>query len=311
MSDRRPAPAVPPWLERMIPFERSCVEIDGHLVHWMEAGKGRPVLLVHGNPAWSFLWRKVAAALRGEPLRLVMPDLVGFGLSDKPRDPSFHGLASHSRVVARFADVLGLDRPILVAQDWGGPIGLLALAGRPQGPSGIVLLNTIADPPRDGARPTAFHRFARWPAASDVAFRLLGYPLGVLARVQGDPRSIGGDVARAYRWPLRRMADRVGPLALARVGGEMLGAPPWFAPRGPGDSTVEGLSRCRAFLETFAGPSAIVWGEGDPILGRKLRRLEPLLPRARVTRTPAGHFLQEEVPDEIAAAVRGVAREVR
>jgi haloalkane dehalogenase len=291
----------------MLPFERACVEIEGRRLHWMESGTGRPVLLLHGNPTWSFLWRKVAAALAGEPLRLVMPDLVGFGLSDKPRDASLHQLRTHARLVGTFVEALGLDGLVLVAHDWGGPIGLLALADRPQRAAGLVLMNTIADPPREGARPTAFHRFARWPVVSDVAFRLFGYPLGVLARTQGDPRSISGDVARAYRWPFERIADRTGPLALARVGGELLGAPPWIAAASPDCSTIAGMRRCRAFLETFPGPSAIVWGERDPILGRRLARLESLLPRARVTRTRAGHFLQEEVPDEIAAAVREVA----
>ncbi len=306
--DRLPAPTLPPWLERMVPFERSCVAIEGHRLHWMEAGQGRPVLLLHGIPTWSFLWRKVAGALAGEPFRLIMLDLVGLGLSDKPRDPSFHQLRTHARLVGEFIETLDLDRLIFVGQDWGGPIGLLALADRPERAAGLVLLNTIVDPPREGARPTFFHRFSRWPVVSDIAFRLLGYPLNVLARVQGDPRSIRGEVARAYRWPLQRIADRVAPLALARIGGEMLGARPWIVPDAPDHSTIEGLRKCQSFLQAFSGPSAIVWGERDTLLGRKLRRLERLLPQARVTRTQAGHFLQEEVPKEIADAVRDVAR---
>ncbi len=307
-NDRLPAPALPSWLERMVPFQRSCIEIEGHRLHWMEAGQGRPVLLLHGIPTWSFLWRKVAAAFGGEPFRLVMPDLVGFGLSDKPHDASFHQLRTHARIIGELIEALGLAQLIFVGQDWGGPVGLLALADRPERAAGVVLLNTIADPPRAGAQPTFFHRFARWPVVSDVAFRLLGYPLNVLASAQGDPGSIRGDVARAYRWPLRRIADRVAPLALARVGGEGLGARQWMVPDSPDHSTVEGLRKCQAFLQTFSGPSAIVWGERDPILGRKLRRVERLLPQAHVTRTQAGHFLQEEVPKEIADAVRDVAR---
>jgi haloalkane dehalogenase len=292
----------------MVPFQRSCIEIEGHRLHWMEAGQGRPVLLLHGNPTWSFLWRKVAAALEGEPLRLVMPDLLGLGLSDKPRDSSFHQLRTHARVVGEFIDALGLAELIFVGQDWGGPIGLLALAYRPERASGLVLLNTIADPPRADARPTAFHRLARWPVVSEIVFRLLGYPLNVLATAQGDPSSIRGDVARAYRWPLRHIVDRVAPLALARVAAEGFGARQWIVPDFPGPSTIDGLRKCQTFLQAFSGPSAIVWGERDPILGRKLRRLERLLPQAAVTRTQAGHFLQEEVPEVIAGAVRDVAR---
>jgi haloalkane dehalogenase len=66
-NDRLPVPALPSWLEEMVPFQRSCIEIEGHRLHWMEAGQGRAVLRLHGNPTWSFLWRKVAAALEGEP----------------------------------------------------------------------------------------------------------------------------------------------------------------------------------------------------------------------------------------------------
>jgi haloalkane dehalogenase len=102
--------------------------------------------------------------------------------------------------------------------------------------------------------------------------------------------------------------DRVAPLALARVAAEGFGARQWIVPDFPELSTIEGLRKCQTFLQTFSGPSAIVWGERDPILGRKLRRLERLLPQARVTRTQAGHFLQEEVPEVIAGAVRDVAR---
>ncbi|HJW75015.1 MAG TPA: haloalkane dehalogenase, partial [Thermoleophilia bacterium] len=162
--------------------------------------------------------------------------------------------------------------------------------------------------PRADARPTFFHRMARWPVASDILFRLLGYPLNVLASAQGDPSSIRRNVARAYRWPLRRIVDRVAPLALARVAAEGVGARQWTVPDFPEPSTIEGLRKCQTFLQTFSGPSAIVWGERDPILGRKLHRLEHLLPEARVTRTQAGHFLQEEVPEVIAGAVRDVAR---
>ena len=76
----------------MLPFERYTIEVDGHKLHVMEQGSGRPVLLLHGNPTWGFLYRKVAAELRNAGVRLVMPDLIGLGLSDKPRDPNAHTL---------------------------------------------------------------------------------------------------------------------------------------------------------------------------------------------------------------------------
>jgi len=263
----------------------------------MQTGKGLPVLMLHGNPTWSFLWRKVATALAGQPLQIVMPDLVGLGLSDKPRDLAFHQLDTHAHLVGSFIDALGLKSVILVGQDWGGPIGLLALAERQGCTAGLVLMNTLAESLRVGGRTPFFHRFSRWPVISDVAFRLLGFPLNALATVQGDPNSISGEVAAAYRWPLARAADRVAPLALARM-----------VPSSADHPSAPGLRRCHAFLNAFSGPTALVWGKRDPILGHSLHRMERVLPRARVTQTRAGHFLQEEVPLEIAAAIRDVAQ---
>jgi haloalkane dehalogenase len=289
-------PPLPDWLAELLPFERSLVRIDDVQLHVMQQGRGRPVLLLHGNPTWGFLWRKVAAELAGAPLRLIMPDLVGLGLSDKPRDAGWHTLERHAAVIGGLIDTLGLDDIVFAGQDWGGPIGLLALAERRARLAGLVLLNTVVGPPRPGFRPTAFHRFANMPGVSDFAFRALGFPQRYLALVQGDRKSIRGAVARAYRWPLRRFGDTVGPLALARM-----------VPDGPAHRSIPALERCQKLVESWTGPAAIVWGDRDPVLGTVRNHIARLLPQAKVTRTQAGHFLQEEVSVEIAAAIRAVA----
>ena len=292
------APNLPDWLARELPFERYLMEIEGHRIHVMEAGdpRGRPVFMLHGNPTWGFLWRKVARELAGERLRLVMPDLVGLGLSDKPRDAAFHSLAAHGRWMSGLLEALALRDLVFVGQDWGGPIGLLALADDPSRLSGLVVLNTVVGPPRPGFRPTAFHRFARMPLISELAFRGLGFPQTALWTVQGDKRSIRGNVARAYRYPLRRLIDNVAPLALARMVPDSLEHP-----------SIAALERSQTVIAGFGGPAELVWGDRDPVLGRVRTHLERLLPNARVTRTEAGHFLQEEVPGPIAAAIRRVA----
>jgi pimeloyl-ACP methyl ester carboxylesterase len=265
-------------------------------MHVMESGQGRPVLMLHGNPTWGFLYRRVARALGDEPFRVILPDLIGLGFSDRPARASEHTLENHARWTGALIDALDLRDLVWVGQDWGGPIGLLALADRPGRARGLVILNTVIGPPRPGFRPTGFHRFARMPLLSPVAFRLLGFPQRLLHRVQGDPRSIQGEVARAYLHPLRRLRDNAAPLALARMVPHRLDHP-----------SVDPLRRVQAYVESFPGPVAVVWGDRDPVLGRVRNHVERLLPRAWVTRTPAGHFLQEEVPDEIAAAVRWVA----
>ena len=298
---RSAAPALPDWLERQLPFRRTLVDVgDGLRMHVMEQGSGRPVVMLHGNPTWGFLWRKVAAALAGEPLRIILPDLVGLGLSDKPRDAAAHTLENHGRWLGALLDAVVPERDgrlVFVGQDWGGPVGLRALADRPARVAGLVLANTVIGPPRPGFRPTAFHRFARMPVVSDLVFRVGGFPQNAMGWAQGDKQSIRGDVARAYRWPLRHLRDRVAPLAMARM-----------VPDSPSHPSIAGLERCQAFVDAFTGPMAFVWGDRDPVLGRVRSFLEKRFPSVPMTRTQAGHFLQEEVPAELAAAVRDVTR---
>lgn len=295
---RESAPSLPEWLDRLLPggVTRYRIDVGGYFMHVMEVGEGRPVLLLHGNPTWGFLYRRVADALVGEPLRLVIPDLVGLGLSDKPSDASAHQLDNHGGWIARLIEELDLRDLILVGQDWGGPIGYLALHEFPERLGGMVVLNTVPGPPKPGFKATAFHRFARAPVVSDLAFRLLGFPQVALWPVQGDKRSIRGQVARAYRYPLRSVRDNVAPLALARMVPDSFDHP-----------SIPALERSRELVSGWDGPAEIVWGDRDPILGTVRTAFERLLPQARVTRTGAGHFLQEEVPLEIADAIRRVA----
>jgi cis-3-alkyl-4-acyloxetan-2-one decarboxylase len=279
----------------MLPFQRYRLRAGEQTLHVMEQGEGRPVLCLHGNPTWGFLWRKVAAEIAGEPLRLVMPDLVGLGYSDRPRDASWHTLERHAEAIGALIDALDLRDLILVVQDWGGPIGLCAMAERRERLGALVLLNTVVGPPREGFRATAFHRLARLPILSELLFRGLGFPQVWLGPAQGDRASMSGAVGRAYRLPLRGLANNAAPLALARM-----------VPDSRAHPSIPALARAQEVVTSFTGPTAIVWGDRDPVLGRVRSHLERLLPQARVWRTQAGHFLQEEVPREIAQAIRWV-----
>jgi haloalkane dehalogenase len=265
-------------------------------MHVMEHGTGRPVLMVHGNPTWGFLYRRVAAELDPNQFRMIMPDLVGLGFSDKPRDSEEHQLEAHGRALGDLVEQLDLRDVLLVVQDWGGPIGLRAFVERRERLTGLVLLNTVVGPPKENFRPAAFHRFARMPIVSELAFRGLGFPQRALQLAQADKRSIAGTVARAYRYPLRRYVDRIAPLALARMVPDSMSHP-----------SIPALRRTQDLVTSLDVPMALVWGDRDPVLGRVRGHLQRLLPKAEVTVTDAGHFLQEEVPTEIAAAVRRVA----
>ncbi len=296
-NPRAEAPPLPNWLASELPFDRSSVRLGDQTMHVMEQGRpGDPcVLLVHGNPTWGYLYRRVARGLADAKLHVVMPDLIGLGLSSKPREAGAHTLDAHARWLGELIDALELDEVTLVVQDWGGPIGTLAMADRAPRLHGMVVLNTVLSPPKENFKPTAFHRFARMPVVSDLAFRGLGFPQVRLSMAQGDPDSIAGKVSRAYRWPLRRLRDRAAPLAMARM-----------VPDSHDHPSVAGLRHVQAFVEAWRGPTEIVWGDKDPVLGSVRNWISKLLPHAPVTRTSAGHFLQEEVPHTIAEAIRRV-----
>ncbi|HDK45743.1 MAG TPA: alpha/beta fold hydrolase, partial [Actinobacteria bacterium] len=230
-----------------------------------------------------------------DPVRVIMPDLIGLGFSDHPRDPDVHTLENHTEWLGRLVDLLDLTDVTLVVQDWGGAIGAGAFAKRPERLAGLVALNTVLSEPKPGFKPTWFHRFSRMPVISGFSFRLVGFPQVWLAMAQGDKSSISGDVSRAYRYPLRSRAENQAPLALARMVPDSMEHP-----------SVDPLRRVGEFVRAYDGPAAIVWGDRDPVLGRARNHIASMLPQAEVTRTAAGHFLQEEVPQEIAAAIRRV-----
>lgn len=289
------APELPRWLAPELPFDRGLARLGGERIHFVDHGRGRPVLLVHGNPTWSFLWRKVIRRL--EDHRCIAPDLLGLGLSSKPLRTRGHSLERHISLIARLVEGLDLHGLTVVGQDWGGPVATGVAERLPDRIAGTVLANTAVLRPRRPLRTKGFHRFARAPIVSDLAFRLGGFPLGVLHRAQGDPGSIGRLERRAYRWPLRRIRDRAAPLAMARM-----------VPDREDHPSTAPMDRIGAFVEGWEGPAALVWGLRDPILGRGLRRHREALPQAAVWETQAGHFLQEEVPEPLAEAIRTVSQ---
>lgn len=298
-----PAPALPNFLLTELTLHRRAYRLErgkdvGKLVHFIDHGpeRARPVLMIHGNPTWSFLWRKVIARL--PELRCVAPDLLGFGLSDRLARLEDHSVERHAEAIVELVEALDLRDMVLAVQDWGGPIGALVGAMVPDRVAGILLSNTAVVLPSK-PRGTYFHRFARLPVVSDVVFRGLGFPQNILERVQGDRRSIQGVVAKAYTWPLRSLSDRNGPLALARM-----------VPDDVDHPSIPALRRGEAFMKNFTGPMALVWGTRDPVLGKALARHEKAFPRAYVASTQAGHFTQEEVDDDLAQGIEDVVARI-
>jgi len=295
-SEFLPPPPLPPWLSEELPFNRRVFADGDHTIHFVDEGEGAPILLLHGNPTWSFLWRKVIRILAREKVRVIAPDLIGLGLSSKPRDLRIHTLDFHADRISTLVEALDLHDITIAGQDWGGPIVAVMAARNRERIHGAVFSNTAIRVPSRPPRVTRFHRFSHMPVVSDFFFRGLNFPVPTLHMAQGDRRSIGRNERRAYRWPLRRIKDRVAPLALARLVPQSLDSP-----------TFQTLQEADDWARSFTGPVRLVWGMRDPILGRALRGVKKLFPDATVVETDAVHFLQEEVPDELAEAILGVA----
>jgi len=291
------APPLPRFLAHDLPFRRRMADVDGTRIHFVDHGEGPCVLLMHGNPTWSYLWRKVIARLVPEGVRCVAPDLLGLGLSDKPRSPREHLLSRHIRVMSALVEALDPDALIVVGQDWGGPIATGVGRALSERVRGMVLANTAVLPPARPFRSKAFHRFSHMPVVSDAVFRGLLFPVPLMSRTQGDRRSIGAHETLAYAWPLRRLRDRAAPLGLARM-----------VPDAEDHPSTAVLDEVGSWVEAYEGPAALIWGLRDPILGRALNRHRRALPQASVRETQAGHFLQEEVPEVLADGILEVAR---
>jgi haloalkane dehalogenase len=290
-----PAPPLPRFLAKDMPFTRRMAVIDGTRIHFVDEGASFPetlVLLVHGNPTWSYLWRKVIPLLAPLGVRVVAPDLLGLGLSDKPRSPSAHSVDRHVSLIEALVRELDPERLVLVGQDWGGPIAMGVGRALDALVNGIVLANTSVVTPARPFRPKAFHRFSQRAVISDIAFRGLMFPVPFLDRAQGDRASIGWHEKAAYAWPLRRPWERAAPLGLARM-----------VPTSEHHPSTRSLDAIGAWVEGFDRNAALVWGVRDPILGRALGRHQRALPHASGRECSAGHFLQEEVPELLANAI--------
>lgn len=288
------APPLPDWLAPALPFRRRLYRHGPYTVHFIDHGEGTPVLMQHGNPAWCYLWRHVIRLLDGKGLRLIAPDLIGLGLSTKPRDASVHTLGFHADVIGGLVEALDLHDLVVVGQDWGGPVTATVAARQAGRVGGAVFANTGIRQPRKPPRTTAFHRFAHGPVG-DVTFRVLNGIVLMMPFAQGDRSSIGLEQLRAYWYPLRHLAARAAPLALARM-----------VPLSLDHPTVQTLGEADHWARSFEGPVRLVWGMKDPVLGSAWRGMQEVFPDVPIQRTGAGHFLQEEVPDQLAAAILDV-----
>jgi cis-3-alkyl-4-acyloxetan-2-one decarboxylase len=268
------------------------VETDGVRLHVVDEGSGEPVVMLHGNPTSSHLWRNFVPPLVAAGYRAVAPDQLGFGRSDKPSDWREYSYGRHVRHLGAVMDALELDEVTLVLHDWGGPIGLAWAVEQPERLRRLVLLNTVGWPPPLGRRPSLGYRVLAAPLLGDLLVRgahaVVRYAL--LRRLVARPipeADRAGYLAAQPTW-----ASRAGILAAIRHSVEVV----------RGGPARDELERVGARLERLTDkPALIVWGMRDPILKPSLlRRWRERFPHAEVHElADASHFLQEDAHERI------------
>jgi haloalkane dehalogenase len=295
--DPRPSIDLAPF-RRLYPFASRYAEVDGLRMHYVDEGRGEPVVMVHGNPTWSFYFRRLIAGLSPDR-RAIAPDHIGCGLSARPAAAEY-GFRLQDRVadLENLLAQLGIDRRItLVLHDWGGMIGMAMAVRHPERIARLVLLNTAAFlKPAGKPLPLALRLVRHVPLLAVPA--VLG--LNLFARGAARTASAKG-LAPAVRQgllaPYRRRRHR---LAILRFVQDI--------PLTPHDRSYDLAARTDRHLDRLAAkPVLICWGERDFVFDRDyLAEWRRRFPRAEVHCFPeAGHYVLEDVPERILELIAG------
>jgi haloalkane dehalogenase len=268
------------------PFEPRYAEVDGMRMHFVDEGprEGEPVLLLHGEPTWSFLYRKVIAALLlSSDVRCVAPDYFGFGRSDKPTDRDWYTYDRHTETVTELVRQLDLTGVTVVVQDWGGPIGLRWAVENPDRVARLVILNTgifSGRPPSE-----TWLQFREFMRRVDLDIR----PGQLVNLTCGN--TLSEDVVAAY--------DAPHPVPESRVGARMF---PELVPTSPEHPAAERMLEVRDALSAWERPALVLFSDSDPVFTpRAAERMAERIPGAGPPEfvEGAGHFLQEQKGEEI------------
>ena len=271
-------------------FALHYIDQDGLRMHYVDEGAGETVLLLHGEPTWSYLYRKIIAKL-APAARCLAPDYFGFGRSDKPTDPSWYSYDTHTASIARFAAELRVENATLVVQDWGGPIGFRFAVENPGRVGRLVVLNTGIGARAPNEEWLRFQAFMRRVGTEIVAGQLVR-----LSLVQ----PVDDAVIGAYDAPFPVPESRVGIVRF-----------PELVATSSDHPSAPAMLATREQLRTFDKPALVLFSDSDPIFSRRAaERMAELLPNAELDPPVegAGHFLQEDrgelIGERIAAWLR-------
>jgi haloalkane dehalogenase len=267
-------------------FEPHYVVQDDLRLHYVDQGEGEPVLLLHGEPTWAFLYRKLIPPLAGVA-RVVAPDYLGFGRSDKPTRIEDYSYDLHYRSIERLAEELDLRETTVVVQDWGGPIGLRLAVEHPERVERLVILNTgIGAGRAPSPEWLRFRAFMRRVGPEIVP--------GQLVRISA-VTELADEVVQAYNAPFPTPESKAGVLAF-----------PELVPTELDHPSAAKMLEVRAALERWERPALVLFSDSDPIFSpAAAERMASRIPGAGPAEivAGAGHFLQEEKGEEIAERI--------
>jgi len=268
------------------PFEPHYLDQDGLRMHYLDEGGGDPVLCLHGEPTWSFLYRKLIPPL-ARVARVVAPDYFGFGRSDKPTELDWYSYDRHYGSILRLVEELDLTGLTVAVQDWGGPIGLRLAVERPERVERLVIMNTGVG---GGRAPNEV-----WLRFRDVVRAAGGdFQPGRLVRTSA-VRGLADDVTAAYDAPFPTPGSKAGPLAF-----------PEHVPTEPEHPNTAPMMAVREALKGWEKPALVLFGDSDPIFRPEVAEsISRLIPGALPAETiaNAGHFVQEDAGEEAAERI--------
>lgn len=278
------------WINRdLYPFTSRFMEIDGHRIHYIDEGKGVPILFSHGTPEWSFGWRDLVRGLR-DRYRCIAVDHLGFGLSDKPAGADY-SVKAHAMQLEKFIEKLQLTDFHIVANDFGLSIALAFAINHPERVQKISIFNgwmwPLGGDPHY-ARPAKMMR----GRIGRVLYKYFNFPVTVIMPAAfGDKKKLSKAVHRHYKMALPDPVSRTAAYAFSR---ELLDAESFWAELWQGRERVSGK------------PFLVFWGMKDAFVPPyELEKWENTLTNARIVRLEnAGHFAQEEAPEEMIAELR-------
>jgi haloalkane dehalogenase len=270
------------------PYEPKYVEIEGLRMAYVEEGAGAPILLLHGEPTWGYLYRRMIPAL-AKVGRVIVPDLIGFGRSDKPVPTNAYSYKSHVRWLRGFVESLSLFGATMVCHDWGGLLGLRVLADAPLPFARVVAMNTGLPAGRPGGR--AFMEWRRFSQRADY----LDAPQVVRGMLR--KRALTDAEAAGYSAPFPSKEYQTAARVFPRL-----------VPIRPEDP---GAYDNRVAIEKLTGPTnpslraLLIWSGDDPITARAERHVRSLFKNVAppVTIPGAGHFIQEDAGEEVAGHI--------